>query len=205
MKKLGILLLFTGIMMIAWSGYSWWEQTQAVTSNAKELHQQYENWDDTAYQQQVKSITDDQKSLTKSYQHGEEVGKLEIPRIGNQYDIYWGTGADTLKKGVGMYDSKWTVKPDIPGHVVLSGHRETVFRQLNEVKKGDHLYVSYEGKTYDYQIRKTWITDAEDRSVIVDKNKPTLTLTTCYPFDFVGSAPERYIVQAELVSVDKNG
>ncbi|MFG6117366.1 class D sortase [Halobacillus sp. MO56] len=205
MKKLGILLLLTGLVMIAWSGYSWWEQTQAVTNNTEELHQQYENWDDTVYQQQLTSIDDKQKSHTKSYQHGESVGKLDIPRIGSQYDVYWGTGADTLKQGVGMYDSKWTVAPDNPGHVVLSGHRDTVFRQLDKVKEGDHLYVNFEEKTYDYQIRKTWITDEEDRSVIVDKNKPTLTLTTCYPFDFIGSAPDRYIVQAELVSVDKNG
>ncbi|MGP4060478.1 class D sortase [Halobacillus sp. H74] len=205
MKKLGILLLLTGIMMIALGCYSWWEQTQAVTSNAEELYQQYENWDDTAYQQQLKSISDKQKSRTKLYQQGESVGKLEIPRIGTQYDVYWGTDTDTLKQGVGMYDSQWTVTPDNPGHVVLSGHRETVFTQLDEVKKGDHLYVNYEEKTYDYQIRKTWITDEEDRSVIVEKSKPTLTLTTCYPFDFVGSAPDRYIVQAELVSVAKNG
>ncbi|WP_093042774.1 sortase domain-containing protein [Thalassobacillus cyri] len=56
-----------------------------------------------------------------------------------------------------------------------------------------------------YKYFNIFKTKEDDRSVILAKDKPTLTLTTCYPFDFVGSAPDRYIVQAELVSVDKNG
>jgi sortase A len=99
-----------------------------------------------------------------------------------------------------MYDSKWTVSPNQNGHVVLSGHRDTVFRNFELVNKGDHLYFTYEGTIYDYQVRKIWITDKDDRSVIVKKTTPTLTLTTCYPFDYIGSAPGRYIIQAELVS-----
>ncbi|TAA72879.1 class D sortase [Planococcus salinarum] len=193
-------------MVVAWSGYSLWQQTQAVTHTTDEVPEQFGNWEHTTYQQQLavpaKKKMAEQTPETPDYTTGDKVGTLNIPRIGTQYEVYWGTGEDTLKQGVGMYDSQWTVTPDHPGHVVLSGHRETVFSQLGSLKEGDHLYASYDGNIYDYQIRDMWITDAEDRTVIVDKNKPTLTLTTCYPFDFVGSAPDRYIVQAELVSVE---
>ncbi len=62
------------------------------------------------------------------------------------------------------------------------------------------MTVEYEGESFTYEIKEIWITDENDRTVIVKKDKPTLTLTTCYPFDFIGSAPDRYIIQAELVS-----
>ncbi|MFD1032463.1 class D sortase [Metaplanococcus flavidus] len=206
MKKLGIFLLLTGFMIIVWNGYSLWQQTQAVTTNPVEIQERFENWDRTAYQQQLEipiaNKNVEEKPPSPAYSAGENVGTLNIPRIGTQYEVYWGTDEDTLTQGVGMYDSQWTVTPDNVGHVVLAGHRDTVFRQLGDLKEGDHLYVNYGEKTYDYQIRKIWITDAEDRTVIVSKSKPTLTLSTCYPFDFIGSAPDRYIVQAELVSVD---
>jgi sortase A len=58
-----------------------------------------------------------------------------------------------------------------------------------------------DGNVYTYQIRKRWITHAEDRTVIVPKKEPILTLTTCYPFDYVGNAPDRYIIQSELIEV----
>lgn len=98
-----------------------------------------------------------------------------------------------------MYDSEWTKPPDFGGHTVLSGHRDSVFSPVGDLEDGDMIYVRYQDEDYEYKINKTWITDAEDRSVIVGKDDPTLTLSTCYPFQFVGSAPDRYIVEAELV------
>ncbi|TKH84963.1 sortase domain-bontaining protein, partial [Bacillus cereus] len=50
-------------------------------------------------------------------------------------------------------------------------------------------------------INKHWITDSEDRTVIVEKSEPTLTLTTCYPFDYIGDAPDRYIIESSLLSI----
>jgi sortase A len=102
-----------------------------------------------------------------------------------------------------MYVSEWTNVPnDLGGHTVLSGHRDTVFTKLGDLEDGDALQVKYGGELFQYQIKKTWITDPDDRSVIVKKEDPTLTLTTCYPLQYLGSAPERYIVQAEKVEVE---
>lgn len=131
---------------------------------------------------------------------GEKTATLLIPKIEQKYSVYWGADDDTLKKGVGMYVSDLTTVPGGYGHTVLSGHRDTVFTKLAELEETDNLLVEFEGKIYVYEIAKTWITDKDDRSVIVEKDESTLTLTTCYPFDFIGSAPERYIVQAKLVS-----
>lgn len=127
---------------------------------------------------------------------GEQVAQLSIPKIDSQYTTYWGTDEATLDQGVGMYVSEWTVTPDVIGHVVMSGHRNTVFSELGLLDVEDVIEVEYEGETYTYRINDTWITDADDRTVIVNKDEPTLTLTTCYPFDYIGAAPDRYIIQA---------
>lgn len=131
---------------------------------------------------------------------GENAATLMIPKIEQKYSVYWGADPDTLKKGIGMFVSDLTTIPGGHGHTVLSGHRDTVFTRLDELEKQDQLLIEYEDKLYVYEITDMWITDSEDRSVIVEKNETILTLTTCYPFDFIGNATERYIVQAKLVS-----
>lgn len=83
---------------------------------------------------------------------------------------------------------------------VLSGHRDTVFRRLGEVGKGDELIVTTSAGEFTYKIYKVRIVDKDDRTVIVPKPRATLTVSTCYPFHFIGSAPERYVLVAYLVS-----
>ncbi len=97
-----------------------------------------------------------------------------------------------------MFASSLTTTPG-QGHTVLSGHRDTVFAGLEQLETGDKLIVSYEEQPYTYIIEKIWITDEDDRTVIVEKKEPTLTLTTCYPFTYVGNAPDRYILQGKLL------
>lgn len=132
---------------------------------------------------------------------GSLIGQLIIPKIGAYLPVVEGTDDQSLKKGVGKYRGYGTVAPDQTGHVVLSGHRDTVFQKLGQLKNGDKLYVKYKNKIYTYQIRKTWITHAEDRTVIVPISRPVLTLTTCYPFVYKGNAPDRYIIRADLIKI----
>ncbi|WP_270180780.1 class D sortase [Alkalihalobacillus sp. CinArs1] len=197
MKKVGILLLFVGLLIVLWSGYSFWDQSKAVTHEPEVVQKNHPGWESTV---EKKTIAVEEEESKSTYEYGEKAAMLSIPRIGSTYSVYYGTDEDSLKKGVGLHESKWTVTPDENGHVVLSGHRDTVFHNLDQVEEGDHLYVEFNGTVYDYQVRKIWITDEDDRSVIVNKDEPTLTLTTCYPFDYIGFAPERYIIQSELVS-----
>ncbi|MBT2569697.1 class D sortase [Planococcus sp. ISL-110] len=140
--------------------------------------------------------------LTTSVQQeaGEKTAALLIPKIEQKYSVYWGADEETLEKGVGLYVSDLTTIPGEKGHTVLSGHRDTVFTGLGKLEDKDQLMVQYDDETFVYEITDIWITHEDDRTVIVEKDQSTLTLTTCYPFDFIGYAPDRYIVQAELVS-----
>ncbi|CAM3951096.1 class D sortase [Mesobacillus zeae] len=128
-------------------------------------------------------------------QQGDVVGILEIPRLKAELPIIEGTDEDDLAKGVGHY--KDTALPEGKDQILLSGHRDTVFRRLGELKKGDILRIRMPYGDFDYSISDSEIVEADDRSII----KPTapdeiLTLSTCYPFSFVGDAPQRYILTA---------
>ncbi|ASK64355.1 class D sortase [Virgibacillus phasianinus] len=188
-------LIVVGLLICAWNSYAWWQSSQSVHSIDAEstLARQPEKVE-------KKSLPFHQLSTLKhDYKKGEKVAQLTIPKIDARFDVFWGSDEATLRKGVGMYVSKWTTTPNsVSGHTVLSGHRNTVFRGLRNLVKGDPLTVNYQGEIYTYRITKIWITDPDDRSVIVRKQEPTLTLTTCYPFDYIGNAPKRYIVKAEL-------
>lgn len=128
---------------------------------------------------------------------GDEMGELSIPKLKAVLPIFHGTDEDELAKGVGHFAD--SVLPGEKDNSVLSGHRDTVFRKLGEVGVGDELIVTTEAGEFTYKVRKVRIVDADDRTVIVPKPRATLTVSTCYPFDFIGSAPERYILEAYLV------
>ncbi|WP_163144037.1 class D sortase [Bacillus sp. 22-7] len=129
---------------------------------------------------------------------GEEIGELYIPKIKSVLPIIHGTDEDELEKGVGHYAG--SVMPGEKDNSVLSGHRDTVFRKLGEVGEGDILEVTTKAGTFEYRVNKVRIVDADDRTVIVPKPRAMLTVTTCYPFDFIGDAPQRYILVAHLLS-----
>ena len=143
-------------------------------------------------------LSDPVKIETENVEKGDEVALLRIPALNKEYLTYWGTEDDALDRGVGMHESQWTTTPEEMGHTLLSGHRDTVFRELGDLEIGDEMIVLFNGVTYTYTIDDIWITSADDQSVVVEKEEATLTLSTCYPFHLLGAAPDRYIIQASL-------
>ncbi|MFP3886122.1 class D sortase [Priestia filamentosa] len=196
-RILGYILILSALVLGLNSFWNWYEGRSSARDLTEEEVKQYVNSSTTVNKQETttKQIPSSEVSHTK----GEAVATLVIPTLGQKYTLYWGTDEDSLQKGVGMFVSDLTTTPDGNGHTVLSGHRDTVFTGLDKVKEGNTLIVKYNDQIYTYEVKKTWIVDKDDRSVIVKKDKPTLTLTTCYPFHYVGSAPERYIIKAERI------
>jgi sortase A len=134
---------------------------------------------------------------------GEEMGELYIPKLDATLPIFHGTDEDELEKGVGHFAG--SVLPGENDNSVLSGHRDTVFRRLGEVGEGNLLVVRTTAGEFIYKVREVRIVDADDRTVIVPMPKATLTVTTCYPFQFIGDAPERYILVADLIKANEKG
>jgi sortase A len=102
--------------------------------------------------------------------------------------------ARTLRSAVGHVPE--TALPGEPGNAAFAGHRDTFFRKLRHVRKGDRIVVTTPDGVYDYVVRETRVVPPSDVSVLEPTAEQSLTLVTCYPFDYIGSAPERFIVRA---------
>lgn len=206
-RWIGLFLVIAGFSAALY-GFSDWYKAKSSAENltAAELKDLEGIEEEALSTQELPSAAVPEKPpeplVTTSVRHalGEETASLIIPKLEQKYSVYWGADDETLKQGVGMFISDLTTVPGGNGHTVLSGHRDTVFTGLGELAKKDLLMIEYGGKVYVYEITDTWITHENDRSVIVEKDESILTLTTCYPFDYIGYAADRYIVQAKLVS-----
>jgi len=128
---------------------------------------------------------------------GEDIGSLTIPALKRKLSIFQGTDEKQLDKGVGHFTQ--SVLPGEKDNCVISGHRDTVFRQVGNLKIGDQLIVETSAGKFTYEVSGTRIVHADDKTVIVPFDHAVLTMTTCYPFYAIGNAPDRYIVSANLV------
>jgi sortase A len=128
---------------------------------------------------------------------GELIGRIEIPGIGVSAMILEGVGHRTLRRGVGHIPG--TPLPRWDGNVGLAAHRDSFFRGLKDISKNDIITLKTLHGTFQYRVESTEIVRPEDTHVLEDTDEPTLTLVTCYPFYYVGSAPKRFIVRAERV------
>ncbi|GIO27367.1 class D sortase [Ornithinibacillus bavariensis] len=134
-----------------------------------------------------------------SFDKGDTIGVLEVPKIDEKLPIVEGTNDEELRKGVGHYIG--TALPTQGDQIVLSGHRDTVFKKFDELEIGDHFIVKVQYGEFTYEIVDTKIVDADDRTVIKSTApEEILTVTTCYPFGYLGDAPERFIYTAKRVN-----
>jgi len=129
---------------------------------------------------------------------GSLVGRIEIPRLGVSAIIRAGSDASTLKLAVGYIPG--TALPGENGNVGLAGHRDTFFRKLRNIGPEDEIRVTTRNGVFNYVVQRTNIVNPKDVWVLNPTTQPVLTLVTCYPFYYVGSAPQRFIVRATLAS-----
>lgn len=130
--------------------------------------------------------------------NGQQFGTITIPSISLSYPIIEGDDENNLAKGAG-HDSSSAI-PGQDGDVVIDAHRDTMFRNLGNVKIGDIVTLKTNYGTFNYKVYKTRIVTPDDKTAIVKSDKKMLTLYTCYPFSYIGHAPERYIVMTEFVN-----
>jgi sortase A len=126
---------------------------------------------------------------------------LRIPKVGIEVPVFEGTSDLVLNRGVGHISG--TALPGQPGNLAITGHRDGFFRGLKDIAVGDRIELQRPGsasQTDIYLVRKIAIVFPSDTSVLHSTDNSTLTLVTCYPFYYVGAAPQRYIVQATLLT-----
>jgi sortase A len=199
------LLFVVGILALGYVGF--------VLAEA-EFYQAYYNW---RFQQDLKALKPpvgsgeylhlpsplptrvevdraNAESLRMSGREGFPLGRLEIGAIGREVMILEGTEDETLRRAVGHIPG--TSLPGQDGNVAIAGHRDTYFRGLRNIQKDDEITLTALNGSYRYRVDLIRVVEPEDVEVLDDSDESVWTLVTCYPFYFVGAAPQRFIVRA---------
>jgi len=125
---------------------------------------------------------------------GASIGEIQISRLGLRAIVVQGESAPVLRHGVGHLSD--TALPGEVGNVVLAGHRDTFFRSLSGVRAGDSITLKTRDGEFEYLVESTSVVAPSAIQVLEPRGGRTLTLITCYPFSYIGAAPNRFIVRA---------
>ncbi len=125
------------------------------------------------------------------------VGKVEIPRLNIDAVVREGVDTKTLALAVGHVPD--TPRPGQPGNVAIAAHRDTFFRNVRNIRKGDSIRMVTPTGNFEYVVESTKIVDPSDVKVLDPTPSKMLTIVTCYPFNWIGPAPNRFIVRARQV------
>jgi sortase A len=128
---------------------------------------------------------------------GGVLGEMEVPRLGLKIVVVQGDSNRILRRAVGHIPE--TALPGQSGNVALAGHRDSFFRPLRNIQSGDAITFKTRNAEFQYQVESTAVVPPSDISVLQASSGRTLTLITCFPFYYVGAAPNRFVVRARQV------
>ena len=189
MFYLGCALLVGGASAFAWYGYLQFTMfhAQRVASRIIDEHAK-----SNSQPRPARSIPHTLVILPP--RSGEPVGRIEIPRLHLSVMILEGASPMILRVAAGHING--TALPGTKGNIGIAAHRDTFFRPLREVRGGDKVLITTSYGTFRYAVDAIEIVDPTAVQVLRQTRDPQLTLVTCYPFTYVGSAPKRFIVHA---------
>jgi sortase A len=197
LRALEAILLVVGIAAVTWLGWSRFATARDQDTWARELEAQIAVRQAPPATREGISATAPLARPAKTAAINQVVGRLELQRVGLSAIAREGTDPAILERAVGHIPG--TALPGDSGNAAFAGHRDTFFRSLQRVRAGDEIVVTTHTGRHHYVVRDTQVVSPRDVSVLDPTPLPTLTLVTCYPFRYIGSAPERFIVRADLV------
>jgi len=178
------LLFITGALALGYVGFNLLDarlyQVSAKRSLEGQIHREKEH----------------QESQRKpALKTGDVLGRVDIPRLGISVAVLQGTSSRTLRLGAGHIEG--TPLPGDTGNSGIAGHRDTFFRELKDIRENDEIQLQTATGLFHYEVDWVKVVDLDDMTVLEPPTSgSTLTLVTCYPFYFVGSAPNRFVVRA---------
>ena len=129
---------------------------------------------------------------------GEVIGELQVPRLRLKAVVAEGVSPRTLRRAVGHIPN--TAMPGETGNIGLAGHRDSFFRALRGIRVADVISIRTTTQELRYEVQWTRVVSAHDLSVLTGSPGTELTLITCFPFDYLGAAPERFVVRAREIA-----
>jgi sortase A len=181
-RVLSMVLLLVGVGLLGYVGSEYWDMYRTQ----KQLEAQWE-------QQAATVRAPGQPKLAAN----DLLTRVSIPKISLDAIVIEGVSRKQLSVGPGHM--KDTAFPGAAGNAVITGHRDTFFRHIYELQKGDDILVRRDGQLFKYQVTGKKIVKPDDVSVLKQTTDPQLTLITCYPTYYIGPAPERLVVFSKLV------
>lgn len=181
-KILSLFLMLIGIGLLIYVGSQYW----GMYRSQQQLAQEWER------QASVTNVAGQAKISPEDM-----LTRVMIPKINLDAIVVEGASRTQLSEGPGHM--KETATPGQPGNAVITGHRDTFFRHIYELNKGDDILVRRAGQLFRYQVTGKRIVLPEDVSVLRQTTDPQLTLITCYPTYYIGPAPKRLVVFSKLV------
>jgi len=178
------LLVTAGIVLLAYVGVEYTSMYAEQRRLAKEWEQQ---------NQVTSTLTP--TPVSDRTEH-DTLTRLSIPKINLDAIVVEGTSRHSLLLGPGHMES--SALPGETGNAVITGHRDTFFRHIYELNKGDEIFVRRNGKMFRYQVTGKRVVQPSDISVTHNSDDARLTLITCYPTYYIGPAPERLVVFSKL-------
>lgn len=194
-KKLGItfvvpfLMLIVGVLIILSAGWEIITQGLSLGSilfNKPTLHIQERQFN-------INNVYINRPAV------GEEFGTLEIPNLQFKKGVLHGDSDAQLRRGIGHFAG--STLPGEGGNVIISAHRDTAFKELEHIKVGDEVIFTTEYGKYKYKVSEIKIVDDKDNYELRVLDYERLTMYTCYPFNFIGSAPNRMIVICDFIEI----
>jgi len=134
---------------------------------------------------------------TTIIQTGSLIGRMDVDRLGISVVVMEGADEPVLARAAGHIVG--TALPGEPGNVGIAGHRDTFFRPLKDIRRNDIIRLTTPEGEFRYRVVSTRVVQPDQISVLDSDGGDSLTLVTCYPFYFVGSAPHRFVVRAEQI------
>jgi len=184
---LPVALMLVGLLTLAYVGSEYFAMYREQKSLAAEWAQQERD--------RMARVSE---QTNKQERTNDGIIRLQIPKIDLDAYVLEGSGHKQLKLGVGRITT--TAIPGENGNAVVTAHRDTFFRHIVELKKGDEIIVRRNGERMVFQMNGNKIVKPTDISVLKQTEDPELTLITCYPTYYIGPAPERLVVFSKLVS-----
>jgi sortase A len=178
-------LLVVAVLALGWYGLSVAESSV------------YQLWQGRALDEQLREhMRGLDRTVERGVPPGAVLGRLEIPRLALSVIIREGEDPRTLRLAVGHLPG--TAWPGRPGNAAIAGHRDTFFGTLRHIERQDEIVVTTSNDVSRYVVVSTRVVHPDDVSVLKSTDESVLTLVTCYPFLYVGRAPQRFIVRAVL-------
>jgi sortase A len=182
--------MITGVFMMVYFAYQLLYQEAA---QQKSLDQAISFIED-AQAVETSAIEKQQKVKAFQAEYMTTFGTLEIPKLKKTIGIVEGSDGNALNKGVGHMQE--TSFPGQGEQIILSGHRDTVFRNFGKLEIGDEFIVTMPYGTFTYEIKETKIVQEDDTTIVKKMGEEVLLVSTCYPFNVIGSSPDRFIAYA---------